>query len=200
MNWRKCKEFQRNVSLGNQLSDTDSDAVETIVMLDISFKSGKAYKVVVLFAVADKTIIGVYTGIYDNSILYVPTFLAFRKASYFFRLLKSIPAKFDVVFCDGHGIMHPYRFGETKSALCDTFLPPVTERHSLSTVTDNGELSRYAFANRVWPKSIFISPGHKISFENSLELVTMVSGKFRVPIPLYSADRASKQLCKQGIV
>jgi len=215
MNRRKCREFQRNSVLLNRFLAIDFTFVKTIIALDISFQSGKAYTTVILFSVADKTVTGVYAGIYDDSIPYVPTFLAFREIPQYLRLLKTITEKFDIILCDRYETLHPYSFGRAahsemllnkpstgvaKSALCGTFLLPVHEQYSLSPLIDNGELLGYAFTNREKTKPIFISPEHKISFEKSLELVTMVSGKFRVPSPLHSADRALKLLCKQGIV
>ena len=50
--------------------------------------------------------------------------------------------------------------------------------------------------SRAGTRPVFVSPGDNISFEKTLDVVRMVSGRYRVPLPLHRVDRLSKETRK----
>ncbi|HMA68693.1 MAG TPA: endonuclease V [Candidatus Mcinerneyibacterium sp.] len=213
MNWDKCREFQKNLK-NNLVLDTPEDTkFNKLAAFDISFKKNYAFAIALIYNIKDNKIDKIYKNYFKNSIKYVPTFLAFREIPYLLRLINEINGNYDLILCDGHGIMHPYRsglathlgylldkpsIGVAKSYLCGEFEEPDEDFFSKSTVYDKkGKRLGYALTNRKKTKPIFISPGYKISFEKSLKLIRIVSGKYRVPEPLHVADRISKKYRKE---
>ena len=47
-------------------------------------------------------------------------------------------------------------------------------------------------------KPLFVSPGHKVSFESSIEIVLRSVTSYRLPEPLRYAHRYSKSILKEA--
>ena len=209
MNWEKCRKFQKKIQKELVLEDTDTK-LNNLAAFDISFKNKKAYVAAVIYDISENRVINEYKLIKNNDIKYVPTFLAFREIPYILRILQKIDEDFELIMCDGHGIMHPYNagfathlgyllgmpaIGVAKSYLCGEFEKPSKNYFAYSRVVDKkGQLLGFALTNRKNTKPIFISPGYKISFEKSLKLIKLVSGKYKVPEPIHIADKLTKKL------
>ncbi len=209
MNWEKCRKFQKKIQKELILEDTDAK-FNNLAAFDISFKNKKAYVAAVVYNIRENKVINKYKLIRKNDIKYVSTFLAFREIPYILRILQNIEKKFELILCDGHGIMHPFNaglathlgylldipaIGVAKSYLCGEFDKPSKNYFDYTRVLDKEQkVIGFALTNRKNTKPIFISPGYKISFEKSLELIKLVSGKYKVPEPIHIADRMTKEL------
>ncbi|TYB30956.1 MAG: endonuclease V [Candidatus Mcinerneyibacterium aminivorans] len=209
MNWQKCREFQKKIRDNLVLKGGDFD-YRNLLAVDISFKNNKAFVAAVIYNIKSNCVEKKYTLIKKNKIKYVPTFLAFREVPYILRIVNKIQRNYDIILCDGHGIMHPYRaglathlgyllnmpsVGVAKSYLCGNFDKPGSDYFSHENVYDDtGNLLGYALTNRKNTKPVFVSPGYKISFEKSLKLIKLVSGKYKVPEPIHVADKITKKL------
>ena len=213
MNWSKCREFQKNLKEKVILETPDNISFNFLAAFDISFKNNLAFAVGLIYDIQNHDIIRIYKNYYRNEIPYVPTFLAFREIPYLLRLIKDIRKDFDLILCDGHGIMHPFKaglathlgylldkpsIGVAKSYLCGNYNEPGNKFFSFEPVWDDDKNKiGFALTNRSNTKPIFISPGYKISFEKSLNLIKIVSGKFKIPEPIHVADRITKKYRKE---
>jgi len=129
---------------------------------------------------------------------YVPGYLAFREVPALVDAWTRLPAKPDVLVVDGHGVAHPRRMGiathfgvETgqptigcaKKVLTGKFSEPDLSVGSFSPLMSGAEQIGYAFRSKSKTAPVFISPGHLVGMENSLEIIRHCVGKYRIPEP-----------------
>ncbi len=130
---------------------------------------------------------------------YVPGLLAFREVPILletWRLLRSEP---DLIFLDGHGYAHPRRFGFAchagvvldkpsigcaKSRLTGNYAEPGTQAGSTSPMmADDGDLLGYVVRTKTGVKPVFISPGHRVSFDTAVQIALDCTRGHRIPEP-----------------
>jgi deoxyribonuclease V len=127
---------------------------------------------------------------------YVPGFLAFREVPILLEAFARLDLRPDAVICDGHGIAHPRGLGLAshlglfldlptvgcaKSLLVGEHRPVSDKRWSRGVIEYKGEIVGAALRTRKGVKPVYVSPGHKIDLENSLELVRRSVGRYRLP-------------------
>lgn len=129
---------------------------------------------------------------------YIPGFLAFREVPALVKALEQMPQLPDVLMADGHGIAHPRRMGIAahlgaltgipslgcaKKRLFGRYEEPGPERGAVSLLQDKEDTMGYALCTKNKVKEVFISPGHKMSLEDSLQIARHCSGRYRIPEP-----------------
>ncbi|MFP4115585.1 MAG: endonuclease V [Candidatus Aenigmatarchaeota archaeon] len=133
---------------------------------------------------------------------YIPTYLAFRELPLLLEAVEKAEVRPDVVMVDGNGILHPERFGlashlgvETdiptlgvaKSKLCGRIKGKIAHETPTVEVEMSGERRGYALlSSERAEKPIYISPGHRIGCEESLDLVRKYCN-YKVPKPVRKA-------------
>lgn len=123
---------------------------------------------------------------------YIPTYLVFRELPFLEELMKKVDIRPDILMVDGNGILHPFRFGlacQTGVTLGIPCIGVAKKRlcgkvREDNWVVDADMILGYAFyaSNKV-KKPVYISPGHNISLESSINIVKKMS-RFKHPEPL----------------
>jgi len=129
---------------------------------------------------------------------YVPGYLAFREVPALIQAWERLPVKPGVLVVDGHGIAHPRRMGiathfgiETgqptigcaKKLLTGRFDPPAPETGSHRPILSRDEQIGHAFRSKRNVAPVFISPGHLMGMNNSLQVIRQCLGRYRIPEP-----------------
>ncbi|QRR04202.1 endonuclease V [Dyadobacter sandarakinus] len=129
---------------------------------------------------------------------YVPGYLAFREVPTIMEAWEQLPEKPDVIMFDGNGILHARRMGIAshfgvladcitmgcaKKKLAGKFDEPGEGRGQFSEVIDKGDTIGFALRTKERVKPVFISPGHGMSLEDSLNIAMQSVGKYRLPEP-----------------
>jgi deoxyribonuclease V len=129
---------------------------------------------------------------------YIPGLLSFREIPMLHKAWEKLETKPDVVIVDGVGIAHPRRLGIAthlglilniptigcaKSVLTGEFEEPANEPGSISYMHDKNtkEIIGVVLRTKKNVKSIYISPGHLITLEESLAIVRKCILMHRVP-------------------
>ncbi|MBN1406335.1 MAG: deoxyribonuclease V [Calditrichaceae bacterium] len=127
---------------------------------------------------------------------YIPGLLSFREVPVIIEALNKLKQIPDVVLCDGQGIAHPRRFGlachigvlfkipsigVAKSRLVGEYRFLDQEKGSMVPLTDQDEIIGSVIRSRINVKPLFISIGHKINMDKSLEIVWNCITKYRLP-------------------
>lgn len=135
---------------------------------------------------------------------YISGFLSFREAPVIIKALKKINHLPDVILCDGQGIAHPRRLGiashlgiitgmptigVAKSRLIGKYKPLGMEKGSMVELKHHNDIIGAVIRSRTNVKPLFISIGHKINLEKSLEIVWNCITKYRLPETTRSAHR-----------
>lgn len=129
---------------------------------------------------------------------YVPGFLAFREIPAILKAYEQMPVKPDVVMFDGNGILHARRMGIAshfgvltdtvtmgcaKKKLAGQYTDPDPVKGAFTYVMDKGEIIGYALRSKDNVKPVFISPGHQMNLQDSLDLAMKCTAKHRLPEP-----------------
>lgn len=136
---------------------------------------------------------------------YIPGLLSFREIPMLLKAWEQLKTKPDVIVVDGVGIAHPRRMGIAthlglalgvptigcaKSVLVGTYEEPSHEFGSLSYMKvpkgageEGSEVVGAALRTKPGVKPVFVSPGHLITLEESIELVKSCVIKHRLPEP-----------------
>ena len=122
--------------------------------------------------------------------------LAFREIPALIKAWEQISIKPDVVIVDGHGIAHPRRMGIAthfgvvadqptigcaKNVLTGSYDEPDTVQGSYQYLKDGDENIGLVYRSRENVKPIFISPGHRTSFENTRQIIEQCLTGYKLP-------------------
>lgn len=129
---------------------------------------------------------------------YVSGFLAFREVPALLEAWQQLPQKPDVLVVDGHGIAHPRRMGIAshfgvltgqptigcaKKILFGKYEPPPDTKGIYSFIQNKEEVLGAVLRTREKVKPVFVSPGHKLSLQDSINIILQCMGKYRIPEP-----------------
>jgi len=154
---------------------------------------------------------------------YYAGFLGFRECNLIARAIKKLPKKWDLIMCDGHGIIHPRRFGEAVQlgfaldtpsigiaknpfiGYCEWSLlkrkrgnkEPILASEPNLIKKSKHEILGYAICLNDNMKPVFISVGYRTTLDLAVEIALKTALNHRQPEPLYLADQLSKEKVKE---
>jgi deoxyribonuclease V len=144
---------------------------------------------------------------------YLPGLFGFREAPILRAALDQLLQQPDVILVDGHGIAHPLGLGLAsylglqlnvptigcaKSRLWGEYEELNVEKGSVSPLTWEGKRLGWVLRSRPGVRPLFISPGHLITVDESLNLIRQCLGPYRLPLPLRQAHILSNRRRRQG--
>ncbi len=128
---------------------------------------------------------------------YVPTLLAFREIPPLVAAHNTLRLQPDVFLVDGHGIMHPYRFGLACQFGLLAGRPTIGvakkpligklgrfDGRDWAPILEGNEVVGAALASTKEAKPIYVSVGHLVSLEKAIEIVKHCTPTERIPKPL----------------
>ena len=133
---------------------------------------------------------------------YIPGLLSFREIPPLLEALKRLEIEPDLILCDGQGIAHPRRLGLAshlglvlnkptigcaKSRLIGEFSAVGAEKGDYSRLLYKNRIIGAVLRTRKGVKPLFISPGNKITLEESLKVVLGCAVRYRMPEPTREA-------------
>jgi deoxyribonuclease V len=178
--------------------------IKTIAGADISFNkdSELLYAGIVVFKYPDMQVIATSTAISHTSFPYISGLLAFREIPALFYAWNNLYVKPDLLVLDGQGIAHERRLGiathfgllanvptigSAKSRLYGRYNEPADEIFAESPMYDKGELIGIALRSKLHCKPIYISPGHNINIQQSVDVIKNCIRGYRIPEPTRQA-------------
>ena len=199
-------------------------AIKKIVGVDISYfeKDNKDYGVAcaVIWNLHLRKMESHYFASDIIKFPYIPGYLGFRECPLLANVISKLPNKPDLIMCDGHGKIHPKRFGEAvqlglalnistigvaknpyigyykwhKIQLIKGNKRPIwVNDPKLVTESSSNELLGYATCLNNGSKPVFISTGYKTTLETALKICLESTKGHRQPEPLYLADKLSRK-------
>lgn len=146
---------------------------------------------------------------------YIPGFLSFREAPILLKAFEKLKTQPDVVMFDGQGIAHPRKLGIAthlglfldmptigcaKSRLIGNHEPIPENRGATVPLFLNEEIVGKLVRTRQHIKSVYVSPGFKITLDEAVDIVLNTSFKFRVPEPTRRAHIFVNQIRQKKII
>ncbi|MFQ5824996.1 MAG: deoxyribonuclease V [bacterium] len=200
VNFQEAYEIQRNLAQKISL-EYPGFIINTVAGADISYskRSTEVYAGVVLLKVPQFEILEQVSYCTVVSFPYIPGLLSFREAPVLvetFQKLTNIP---DMAIFDGHGIAHPRgcglashmglildipTIGCAKEMLVGRFDSVGEEIGNFSLIEFSNQQVGAALRTKKNVKPIFVSPGHKMSLQKSIEIVLKTGKGYRLPEPI----------------
>ncbi|MGN8054802.1 endonuclease V [Pedobacter sp. 22163] len=189
------------IELAKQLKFQSLNKIETIAGADISFNKNSTtmYAGIVILTYPGMVLKSFALETYETSFPYKAGFLGFKEVPALLKVWKLIPNKPDVVVLDGNGILHPRRMGVAshfgilanqatigcaKSLLHGKNHQPQNVKFSTAEIKNNaGEMLGFALITKSNCAPVYISAGHLISQEESLNIIKKCLGNYRIPEP-----------------
>jgi deoxyinosine 3'endonuclease (endonuclease V) len=192
-------EFSKKVITYDYLNNNNN--IRNVCGIDVSYKDLNAFCSAVIINKNTLEIIEIVNEKSTISYPYIPGLFMLREGEPLLKIVRLLKNLFDVLLIDGHGILHPRKcglasyvgimidkptIGVAKNLLCGSILES-------SYVEYNKTILGYTIKknNR---KDIYVSVGHKISLETSIDIVKKLTKKSEfIPEPLRIADIYSKK-------
>ena len=129
---------------------------------------------------------------------YVPGLLSFREAPAVIEAVRRLPARADLLMCDGQGIAHPRRLGlaahvglwlglptigVAKSRLVGTHRQVGAARGCRVRLLDGGQVIGAVVRTRGWVKCVYVSVGHRITLQEAVRWTLRCCRGLRLPEP-----------------
>lgn len=209
---KEAEALQRLLSEKIVLEDRFS-SLNLIGGVDTSFsKDGKALSVIVIMSFPSMEIIEISHYFTVGPFPYIPGFLSFREGPIIIKAWEKLKIKPDLLLIDGQGYAHPRNLGVAshlgvvldiptigcaKSLLVGSFEEPESLKGSKSPIFYRGKMIGIALRTKDSVKPVFVSPGHKVSFETSVDIVMKTVTRYKIPEPLRYAHQYSKSLLRK---
>lgn len=213
---KKLREEQIQLAKKIILKD-DFKELKIIGGADVSYLNDISFSAIVSYDYKTKEIIEEKVVKSKVNFPYIPTFLSYREYPLIEKAFKSLNKKPSLLVIDGNGVLHPLGIGTAsyiglllnvptigvaKSLLCgkeekidkkdiSKFLGKLGEiDEKLAKVVYKNKLIGFAYYSA--KKPIYISPGHRISFQTALK-ITKEFCKYRLPEMIRIADMKAKE-------
>ncbi len=187
------RELAREIVTSGEVRD-----VHLLGGADISASRGSrtARTAIVVLSFPELDIVEVKTLESDLCFPYIPGLLSFREAPPILELFGKLQNKPDLLFVDGQGTAHPRRLGIAshlglwldiptigcaKSRLCGVHAEVGLAAGSREELKYGEDVIGEVVRTRAGSKPLYISPGHRISLENSVWWVMSCTKGYRLP-------------------
>ncbi|MEW5807733.1 MAG: deoxyribonuclease V [Acidobacteriota bacterium] len=188
------------------IQNWDNRHVRTIAGADVSFPdSDTVLAAVVIVTYPNMKVIETRLRSGKCEFPYIPGLLAFREVPALISVLEELKSEPDILMCDAQGIAHPRGMGLAthigiltdkpsigcaKSCLYGKYDEPGDRKGDFSYLTNNsGERIGAVLRTRDGVQPVFVSVGHRIDLNKSIDIVLACSLKFRIPEPLRLAHK-----------
>lgn len=203
---RRLTELQKTMS--KQVVHEDKlNAAELVAGVDAAYKGDEAYAVCVVLdsklEVVDSA--SVTVGV---RFPYIPGYLSFREAPAV-EAAAALVSGFDVLLVNGHGVAHPRGCGLATHVGLDLEASTigVARRRLVGTAGEAADgwaplLYRGCVVGAVLAEGgspVYVSVGHNISLETSMEIVRRTMAGSRLPEPLRVAHRFAEEFRRRGV-
>lgn len=143
---------------------------------------------------------------------YIPGMLSFREGPAIIEAVEKLGVKPGLLIFDGQGTAHPRGMGiasfvgalidipsvgSAKSRLVGSYKEPGRKKGSWTPLEYGGRVVGAVVRTRNSTNPLFVSPGHRIDLEGSIEMVLKCTSRYRVTEPVREADRLTKKIKKE---
>lgn len=174
---------------------------------DAAFSEDIVIAVISLFTYPDLIHIEDAIANVRSSFPYVPGFLSFKEGPAILESFERLKIKPELLLFDGQGIAHPRGIGIAshlgvmlniptigcaKSRLIGEYNEPGTKKGNWTYLYHDTKRIGAVLRTKDNVRPLFVSPGHMIDIESSVEIVMNCISRFRIPEPLRRADHLSR--------
>ena len=207
--YKKAVEIQERLKKSIILKGSAKNC-KLIAGADVSYtkESEIFYASVVVFNLQTMQRIEAVTASGTVGFPYIPGLLSFRESPILLKAFAKIKSEPDVIILDAQGIAHPRGIGLAshigllldkpsigcaKTRLIGEYNEMSREAGSHSQLTIQGKVVGAVLRTRKNVKPVFVSPGHKVDVNTSIELILKSCRGYRLPEPVRQAHNLVKK-------
>lgn len=183
--------------------------IKIVAGVDASYKNQHIIGVIAILNYPELNLLDCYYQVEKADFPYIPGLLTFREGPVILNILPKIKWEPDLFFFDGQGIAHPRKMGIAthmgllidrptigcaKSPLLGTYKLPDRLKGSYSLIFHKDSIIGAVVRTRNNVKPVFVSAGHYINLEKSIELTLSCTTCFRLPEPLRQAHILTQKI------
>jgi len=178
INLKRARKAQKIIASKIILKDLFKKPVKFVGGVDVAFSKEKMIGAAVVLNYPNFELCEYKVVKMAIKVPYIPTFLAFREAPVMMKAVKSLRIVPDLLLVDANGILHPLKAGEASHIGVVLNMPTIGVAKSLLCGTIrkiNGRKAIFlddeivGFEVQIGKKKLYISPGHGVSLNSSLE-------------------------------
>ena len=181
-----------------------SSTIRYVAGTDVSFskRSGLVWAGVLVFRYPELDRVEEKWAQGKASFPYIPGLLSFRELPILLKAMKRLESGPELILCDGQGVAHPRGLGLAshlgllvdkptigcaKSRLVGEFIDVGKKKGSCANLWYNGQVVGAVVRTRQGVKPLFISPGNRITLDESVKMALSCCGGYRMPEPTRQA-------------
>ena len=208
----KARRLQISLSKKVICEDRLPPYIKLVGGVDVAYTNEHAIGAVVVLEYDTLKMVETKTSYKAINIPYIPTLLSFREIPPVISAIDMLSARPDVFLVDGHGIAHPRHLGFAShlGLVLDTVTIGVAKSLLCGEIGNEkvgewkpiilkGVIVGAAVYTRPGVKPVYVSTGHKISLDTTIEIVKHCVGKYRIPEPLREAHKAAEARKRQEL-
>jgi len=213
VNVEEAIQIQENLRDHIILKNTFTE-VKTIGGGDVAYSKDKniLFAAIAVLSFQKMETLDIATAHGEISFPYIPGLLSFREGPILIKAFQTLKMKPDVMIYDGQGIAHPRGIGLashmglwldlpsigcTKTPLLSDFIYPGPSKGSFELIRKEGKEVGAVLRTKQNVKPLFISPGHRIDLQTSIQLILETCEGYRTPEPLRRAHQSSRNMLIQ---
>jgi len=210
VNVEQAIQIQQNLRNRIILENTFSE-VKTIGGGDVAYSEDRnfLFSAIVVLSFPKMETIDSVTAQGEIHFPYIPGLFSFREGPILIKAFKNLKLKPDVMIFEGQGIAHPRGFGLashmglwldlpsigcTKTPLLSDFIYPGPSKGSFELIRKEGKEVGAVLRTKENVKPLFVSPGHGIDLQTSIQLILDTCQGYRTPEPLRRAHHATRNM------
>lgn len=203
---RKLRQEQQDISTKISLSD-DVASFDTVAGVDVAYPESEFENACGACVVLDyKTleVLGESVIFSPTNFPFISTYFSYRELPIVRQLISRLSSAPSLLLLDGNGVIHPARCGFASHAGVTLDIPTIGVAKTLlyglvddSKVMIENEQRGYAFSGKQGMKPIYVSPGHRVSLQTSLKVISHLC-MFKNPEPLRQAHHLAKETLREA--
>lgn len=205
VDFKELKNVEKKILEGIKLEDNFS-AAKTIGAFDIAYINHTYKCVAVVLNIETKEIIEETESEGEEVMPYSPNLTPFREGSAIVSTYRKIKNKPDILMVKGMGAVHSKRIGLANYVGVILNKPCIGVSKELAygrleeeRIMFDGVLKGIAIKVKPYSNPVFVSPGHNISLNASVEITKkVIDEQYKMPLPLHLAHKHLNKLKKNG--
>ncbi len=185
--------------------------VRTIGGGDVAYSKNRnfSFAAIVVLSFPNLEIVDSATAHAKISFPYIPGLFSFLEGPILIRAFRKLRRRPDVMIFEGQGIAHPRGFGLAshvglwldlpsvgcaKTPLLNDFITPAPLKGSFESIRKEGKEVGAVLRTKDKVKPLFVSPGHQIDLQTSIQIILDTCQRYRTPEPLRKAHQVSREI------
>lgn len=202
------RKIQREAASEVIVKDNFDSPLEIVAGVDLAFLGEDGIAACVAMDHPPKKVVETQSLVMSLDFPYISTFLTFREGPSMIKVIMSLRTKVNIFLINGQGIAHPVGCGLASHIGVDLDKPTigVTSNRLIGEYDHEprnageavpleykGKMVGWVLKSRSGSRPIFVSPGHRIGLDSSLNIVKEYLLGHRLPEPLEMAHAAANQ-------